>query len=208
VLGVAPLDHPADHVQLALEGVPVARELAGRAHEHLADDRLDGRGARARDRAVDRDVPPPEQRLALGRDRALDEPLELAAPPLVGRQEERADAVRPMLRQREVDARAQELVGRLEQDARAVARVDLGAARASVLEPVEDVERLDHRRVRGLVREVGDRADAARVVLESRVVEASGPGWKRSGHGSFGGRRTPPEWGRRTNGTYAAPRRR
>ena len=65
----------------------------------------------------------------------------------------------------------------------AVARVDLGAARAAVLEVVEHVQRARDRLVLLLARQVGDRADAAAVVLEARVVEASGLGSRSQGHG-------------------------
>ena len=64
---------------------------------------------------------------------------------------------------------------RLQQDAGAVARVDLGAAGAAVLEVVEHGEGLAQRLVRAPVREIGDGADATGIVLEVRVVEARGP---------------------------------
>ena len=72
--------------------------------------------------------------------------------------------------------RAEELVGDLAQHAGAVARVDLRAARAAVLEVVEHVQRARDGVVRLLAGQVGDGADAAGVVLVAWVVEASGLG--------------------------------
>src|SRR3954451_16991637 len=63
---------------------------------------------------------------------------------------------------------------RLQQDARAVARVDLRAGRAAVLEVVEHVERSLDRPVARVAGQAGNRADAAVVVLEVGVVEARG----------------------------------
>src|SRR3954465_13577139 len=62
----------------------------------------------------------------------------------------------------------------LEQDARAVAGVDLRPACAAVLESVEDVERAFDGAVARVAGQAGNRADAAVVVLEVRVVEAHG----------------------------------
>ena len=57
----------------------------------------------------------------------------------------------------------------------AVAGIELSAARAAVLQVVEHPERLRHGLVRAPVREIGYRADAARIVLKLWVVEARGP---------------------------------
>ena len=116
----------------------------------------------------------PSSGLAVVGDRLLDQRLDLGALGVVLRQEADADGVAALGGQIEVDHFAQERVGQLEQDARAVARVGLGAAGAAVLEVVEHVERALDGRVAALAREAGHRADAARVVLEGRVVEARG----------------------------------
>ena len=174
VRAAARLDHPADHVQLALE-----RELrlVGQrgADEHLADDRLDSGGARPGDVVVHGHVAPAEERLTLLLDRLLDDRLDLAAAAVLGRQEDRPDGVAPTLGQLEPDGVAHELVGDLHEYPRAVARVELGPARAAVLEVVEHPERLGDGLVRAPVREIGYRADAARIVLKLWVVEARGP---------------------------------
>ena len=93
----------------------------------------------------------------------------------------------------------------------AVARVDLGAARAAVLEGVEDVKRARHDLVRRLAGQARDRADAARVVLERRVVESRGLGslcGGLSGGGVLGGteaQEMQPPGGRLVSGTSRPP---
>ena len=75
---------------------------------------------------------------------------------------------------------AQEPVGERDEDARAVARVLLGAARAAVLEVGEHGERVAHDRVRGPAGDVRDEPEAAAVVLGGRFVQGL-----RSDHGAL-----------------------
>src|SRR3954466_12395138 len=105
---------------------------------------------------------------------ALDERAQLRRASVV-REERDTHRIFTMRRQLEARLRPEEVVGDLEQDARAVARVDLRAARAAVLEVVEHPQRLLQRGVRALVREIGDRSDATGVVFKPWVVEARGP---------------------------------
>ena len=92
ILAAARLDDPSDDVQPALEG-ELGMVGERRADEHLADDGLDRRRARARDVVVDRDVAPAEQRLSLVLDRLLDDALDLAAAIVRAREEDDADRV-------------------------------------------------------------------------------------------------------------------
>ena len=69
-------------------------------------------------------------------------------------------------RQVEVDDRAEEAVGDLDQDAGAVAGVGLGARRAAVLEVAERADAHRHDLVAGPALDVDDERDAAGVVLE------------------------------------------
>ena len=62
----------------------------------------------------------------------------------------------------------------LNQNARAVARVDLAPARAAVLEVLEHLERLADDVVRRAALDVDDEADAAGVVLVRRIVQTFG----------------------------------
>ena len=65
----------------------------------------------------------------------------------------------------------QERVRHLDEDAGAVAGVDLAAARAAVLQVHQDLQRLLHDGVRLAALDVDDEADAAGVVLVHGVVE-------------------------------------
>jgi hypothetical protein len=66
----------------------------------------------------------------------------------------------------------EELVGLLEEDAGAVARVRLASAGAAVLEVDEHLDGLRDDVVRSPVLEIGHEADAARVVLVGRVIKS------------------------------------
>ena len=70
------------------------------------------------------------------------------------------------------DQAAQQLVGELEQHARAVAGVRVGARRAAVLEVLEGGDRPLDRLVAGVAAQPRDERDAAGIVLVRRVVEA------------------------------------
>ena len=86
-------------------------------------------------------------------------------------QERDAGRVRARGREVEVDDLTVEAVGRLDEDARAVAGVGLGAGRAAVVQAADRGERLVDDRVAGATLHVDDEADTARVVLEARVVQ-------------------------------------
>ena len=67
---------------------------------------------------------------------------------------------------------AQERVGHLDEDAGAVAGVDLGAGRAAMVEAAERAEGGVDDVAALRAGDVDDEADAAGIVLEARVVEA------------------------------------
>ena len=73
--------------------------------------------------------------------------------------------------------RAQERVRHLDEDAGAVAGVDLGAGRAAMVEAAERAERGIDDVAALRPRYVDDEADAAGIMLEARVVEAA-RGWE------------------------------
>ena len=100
-----PLGDPPDHVELALEREQVAVELGGRADEELAHHRGEQAGVRARLALLDRDVAPAEHDLALGRDGALEQLLELVPAGCLLRQEAHGDAVAARRRQLEAGRR-------------------------------------------------------------------------------------------------------
>ena len=156
------LDHAADDIELALEGVLV--ELGCGGDDCLADPGRDRGGRVAGDRRVERDLAPGDETLALFGDDALDE--------LLLRVEEDADAVRAGRRQGFTELGAEERIGDLDEDAGAVARLGVRTGGAAVLEVREGGERADDRLVRAGGVEAGDEGDAAGVVLVRGVIEA------------------------------------
>jgi hypothetical protein len=60
----------------------------------------------------------------------------------------------------------------LDQHAATVARLGIGADRAAVLEVVQDLQAVGDDAMAFRVGDIGDEADAARIVLEARVLEA------------------------------------
>src|SRR5208283_3923926 len=116
----------------------------------------------------------------------------------VARQENEAAAVLAGLRQDDAQLPAgvlEERVRHLDQDARAVARVRLGAGRAPVVEVLQDLDRLPEDLVRLAALYVDDESHAAGVVLKPRVVKAllrgraEGPGPGGAGVFRSGGHR-------------------
>jgi hypothetical protein len=142
--------------------------------EDLADHGLARAGGLAEHGVVDGHGPPAERHLALGLHELL-EPL-LKAPALdpVARQEHEARTVLAVARERDPRLLAGfliECVGHLDEDARAVACVRLGARGTAVVEVLEDLDRLLEDPVRLASLHVDDEAHAARVVLVPRVVK-------------------------------------
>src|SRR5205823_5937549 len=97
------------------------------------DDRLDRRRARARDVVVDRYVAPAEEGLPVLLDRLLDQLLDPSADAGLLREEHHAGRVPAGRRQLEVGYLLEQFVRGLEQDAGAVAGVELGARCPTVL---------------------------------------------------------------------------
>ena len=139
--------------------------------EQLGERRHHAAGGRAERGVVDRHLAPAEDGEALLLGDLLDPTAGLGDLVGVTRQERGADGVRPGRGEVEVDDVAQEGVGDLEQDARPVTGVDLGAGGAAVVEVAERRERLRHDVVAGLARQRGHHRDAAGVLLVARVVE-------------------------------------
>ena len=168
----------ADQIELALERGSL--DARTRRDEQLLD--LRHRGTRA---VADvglvrarRHEPPAEELLALFGADAGNGRLAALALGRVGRQEHVAG--RERTRRRQLDAElaledlGEELARQRRQDPGAVAGVRLGAARAAVIHPAEQVIRVGEDLVAPLALDVRDEADAAAVVLELGPVEASG----------------------------------
>ena len=178
------LGHAADDVELALEGVLVVQALRRRRGDHeLLDVGREVVGGDADVVLVDRDVAPADHALALGLDRAGQQRLELGAALVVLGQEADGHAVAARGREVVADDSTQQLVGELEQDARAVAGVGVRARRPAVLEVLQGHDRALDGLVARLAVEAGDHGDAAGVVLIAGVVQANRPGRSPSVHG-------------------------
>jgi hypothetical protein len=152
---------------------PLSGDVA--ADENLLEVRLHRRRRRAHQAIVGGQVPPAEERLPLLLDDLLHQRFDRGARRGVPRHEDRANAVFAFRRQRHAEPLrflAEKLVGNLDQDAGAVAGVDLAAARAAVQQVDEHLERLADDGVRAHALDVDDKADAAGVAFERRVIEA------------------------------------
>ncbi len=126
---------------------------------------------RAAGRGVMRDVPPAEHEQPF---LSGDLPYRLGRGGIVmtGTQERDAGRVAAGLWQREAAGRPVEPVGNLGQDARAVTGVRIAALGPPVVEVAQDGQGLGDDVVAAPPRQVGHEADAARVVLESAVIQA------------------------------------
>ena len=176
------LDRAAADVELALELV-AGRHVIGTANEGLVDGGHAGTGRVAQVVRVDGHAAPEQQRHAFG-GAAL---LEVAARGLdagvVLRQEQHCHAVVALVGQQVaalLGLLAEEAVRHLEQDSGSVAGVVLEALAAAVLEVHQHRQRVVDDCVGAASLEVGDRADAARVVLELRAVQAVAGGKPRA----------------------------
>ena len=172
-LAHAVLGQLADHVERALVG---RRRDPGQPHVELTEHRhhlLGGGPDRAR---VDRHVAPAQHALALLGHRLLEDALARDPGRGVGGQEHLPHAVASAPRHVEAEAQAlglEEAVRELERDAGAVTGVGIGAARAAMREALEHPQRVQHDGTGLLALHVCDEADAARVVLGGRVVQAA-----------------------------------
>ena len=168
------LDAFAQDEELAIE--VDAGSAAGIGHEAVPEAGHDGARGRPDHRVVDRHAAPADDAQALPRRNVVDDPAHLVGAGGVGRKEREADAVGASGRQLEVGHLAQEGVGDLDEDAGAVAGVDLGAGCASMVEVAEGAERgIDD--VPALrARYVNNKSDAAGIVLEAGVIQAAGVG--------------------------------
>ena len=121
-------------------------------------------------------VAPPEHRQLLLGDDPLDHRLRLLSGDGVGGQKGVADGVATAFGQLEPgigDDVAQEAVGYLQQDARAVAGVGLRTRGAAMLHVPERGQPVDDELVAGDALDVRDERDTTGVVLETRIVEIS-----------------------------------
>src|SRR5262245_14534637 len=133
--------------------------------------RLDGLAER---RIVRRHVAPSEQRHAHTLDRLrVDVAVDLT-PVRVARHEQRADSVFAGLGQFETElvcGLGEELVRNLNENSGAITGARISADRAAMFEVAKDRERVVDDLVRLAALDVGDEADAARILLERRIIK-------------------------------------
>ena len=191
------------------EGEPVQGEARGvlGGDEELPEGGHGGAGGGAEQGGGDGDLAPAEDGQALLGGEGVD-----AGRGLVGAglgEEGDADGVGAGLGQLEAGGLAEEGVGDLGEDARAVAGVGLGAGGAAVFQVPQNGECLVDQRVARLTGERGHEADAAGVVLVARVVEALlGRAGVHVGPGGLGGGRVHGSLGRLARRTHRLSRRR
>ena len=177
--------HPlSDDKQLPLETGRSVGTVLGTLRpgpdEQLLEHRFGGDGRGAQETVVGRHLPPPEHRLPFLPHDPLNQAANLLAGSLLARQEDKPRAVLPGRRQREAERQRrlpQKPIRHLDEDARSVPRVVLGAERATVQQVDEHPQPLFDDRVRTLAFDVRDEPDATGVVLVARIVQACGSGW-------------------------------
>ena len=164
----------ADHVQLALQRV-LHDHIAVAANEHLANDRFLGphRG-RHRHLAVHRHIAPAQQHLPLSRHRALHLLLAGQARRVFFGQKQHTHAVLAQRRQGHTtrgELLAVQRIWQLNQQTRAVTHQLVGTHRASVVQVLQNFQRLRHDGVALLPLDVRHKTHTASVVLMGRVVQ-------------------------------------
>ena len=148
----------------------------GIGHEQLPERRHDLSGAEAQTRRVDRHVAPTQHGQAFVGHDGVDARLRLLGSGGVGWEERQPDRIRAVGREIERDDRAQEPIRDLDQDARTVTGVGLGAGGAAMLHVAQRADTHRHDGTRTATLHVGDEADATGVVFEPGVVQTGGRG--------------------------------
>src|SRR5262245_4264241 len=127
-------------------------------------------------RRIGWNVAPAEHLQSLFDNDSFDQGLNPAPRLGVVREEHHSRAIRScgwQIEAKPIRFRSQERVGYLNQDTGAIAGVDLGSARAAVLQVGQELQRLVDDGVRAPTFDVDDETDATGVVLERGIVEAS-----------------------------------
>ena len=164
----------ADDIELALEGLGIGR-VGAALDEHLAHERFARASRLAEHRVVGGYRSASEIDLPFGLHDACEGLLEPAPLRRVARHEDESAGVLAGLRERDVcllGSGLQEAVRHLHQHTRAVAGVDLAATGASVVEVLQDLDRVAQDLVGLTALDVHHEADAAGIALELGIVEA------------------------------------
>src|SRR5262249_54792083 len=126
-------------------------------------------------RIVARHIAPAEKSHSFARDLFREDLLDLPAPRLFTRHEQHTDRILARSRQREAEFSGllgKEPVRNLNQNAGAVAGARIGAHGASMFEVQQNSQRVRNDRVRLPSFDVGNEADATRVLVEGWIIKA------------------------------------
>jgi len=178
------LDTLADDVQLAFEPHRIGRDVRAAGDRAAGDEDLFDDGGRGDGRGADlgqvgRDGAPSQHLVTFFAGDSLEEAAEMVAFAGMARQKHEAGSVASLRRQADAERRrdlAQEAVGHLNQDARAVSGVRFAAAGAAVQEVDQHLQAALDDGVGARPLDVGDEADAAGIVLVARIVQSGGRG--------------------------------
>ena len=168
------LDALADDIQLPFKaqlGRPIGNRRR-RRDEQVLEHRLRRHGAFAQQSVIARHVPPAQQGRAFFFRNGADERLDRGTVLFLMGQKHQPCAVGPHGWQGKRHSLAQEPVWCLDQNAGAVTRVCLAAARTPVLQIDQHLQGLAYDRVRPLPLHVDNEADATGIVLGPRIVKA------------------------------------
>src|SRR5262245_15052180 len=182
-------DDLADAVEPALELLTV-RHAVGPADENLPVHRLHGLHHLGKTRVVDRHRAPAQELQPFLTDDAHPHALAVGAQPLILRHEQVADGIPTGLGQLDLELHAllgQEVMRNLDEDAGAIARDRIGADRAAVLDVAQDGDRVLDQLVGLAALEIGNKANAAGVVLALGIEEPLGLGDERHSSGLLRG---------------------
>ncbi len=174
MLGVGGLfHHAAAYVQAALKCI-AALDVFGAADESLQDGGHAGARRRAQVVGIDGHLAPEKQGQAGLRAAFLEDALGNLYASLVLGEEEHGHAIIALVRQKMaafLRFLAEEMMGDLEQDTGTVARVVLQALTAAMLQIHKDRQGIVDHLVRADALQMGQRANAARVMLELRTIQ-------------------------------------
>ena len=166
------VSHLAQHVELPLKGKIIQRRRMT-LHKHLAHQRLTRLRRFAQRRVVHRQFTPAEDRHAFRRGHFFEFRLRFGPRIATAGGEHIRHAILPLSRKLKTSRFGhfhEKLVRRLDQDARAVARV-LFHAGTAMIEVLQNLQRIRHDLVRFFPLHMADKADAAGVMLIARIVE-------------------------------------